>query len=313
MSTLLNDLATFKKHVTINFDFDFDLVLPYIKKAERKHIKPVTGRGMYEDYTETPPDAGKPLEVLELLQEASSNLAMLAYTFVGIIQVSDNGFHISQNQNSTPADWWQIKDLRRSLLNTGNEAIDEALAIMEANPNDFADWVEEDGYTVFREFYVRKTQDFQKYFNIENSRQTFLKLKPHLRKVEQQFFNEVLGEATTIQIKAEANEEAKKALYLAQAAQVALTIASITNEGIFEFTPQGLFVATSEVPGEKKNSLPDAAIDHLSRVKNEEGNAYLRKLIAHLTAFPQTFIAYHLREAKPTPSPAYNTKSTLSL
>jgi len=233
MPTLVTTLETFKKHVTINFDFDFDLVLPYIKKAERKHIKPVTGQGMYEDYTETPPDAGKPLEVWELLQEASSNLAMLAYTFVGIIQVSDNGFHISQNQNSTPADWWQIRDLRRALLNTGNEAIDEALAIMEANPADFTDWVEEDGYTIFTEFFVRKTQDFQDYFNIENSRQTFLKLRPHLRKVEAKYFNEILGAETVAQIKAEATNEAITALELAQAAQVALTIAKARHRFLY--------------------------------------------------------------------------------
>ncbi len=313
MPTLVTTRETLKKHITINFDFDFDLLQPYIKKAERKHIKPVIGQGMYEDYTETNPSTGKPLEVLELLQEASSNLAMLAYTFVGVIQISDNGFHISQNQNSTPAEWWQIRDLRRALLNTGNEAIDEALAIMETNPDDFTDWVEGEGYTVFTEFYVRKTQDFQRYFNIENSRQTFLKLRPHLRKTEEQFFNEILGETTATQIKAEATNEAIKALELAQAAQVALTIASITDEGIFEFTAQGLFVATSEVPGEKKNSLPDTAIANLSRIKQDEGTAYLRKLTAHLTAYPDIFTAYAARTVKTTPSPAYNTKSTLSL
>ena len=268
---------------------------------------------MYEDYTETPPDAGKPLEVLELLQEASSNLAMLTYTFVGIIQVSDNGFHISQNQNSTVAEWWQIRDLRRALLNTGNEAIDEALAIMEANPADFTDWVEEDGYTIFTEFYVRKTQDFQQYFNIDNSRQTFLKLRPHLRKVETKYFNEILGADTVTQIKAEATNEAITALELAQAAQVALTIASITNEGLFEFTASGLIVATSEVPGEKKNILQDEALANLSQIKQEEGIAYLRKLTAHLSAYPLIFTAYAAQEAKTTPSPAYNTKSTLSL
>lgn len=313
MATLVTTLEQFKKHVTINFDFDFDGLLPYIKKAERKFIKPVTGQGMYEDYTETNPTTGKPLEVLELLQEASSNLAMLAYTFVGIIQISDNGFHISHNESSTPAEWWQIRDLRRALLNTGNEAIDEALAIMEANVADFTDWTEEEGYTVFREFYVRKTQDFQKYFNIENSRQTFLKLRPHLRKTEEQFFNEILGEATTLQIKAEATAEAIEALRLAQAAQVALTIAGITNEGIFEFTASGLFVATTEVPGEKKNILQDTAIENLSRIKQDEGTAYLRKLTTHISTYPEIFTAYALREAKTTPSPAYNTKSTLSL
>lgn len=313
MPTLVTTLEQFKQHVTINFDFDFNGVLPYIKKAERKFIKPVTGQGMYEDYSETNPTAGKPLEVLELLQEASSNLAMLAYTFVGVIQISDNGFHISHNQNSKTAEWWQIRDLRRALLYTGNEAIDEALAIMEANPADFTDWVEEDGYTIFTEFYVRKTQDFQNWFNIENSRLTFLKLRPHLRKVEDQFITPMLGEATAAQIKAEATNEATKALELCQAAQVALAIAAITNEGVFQFTPQGLFVASTEVPGEKKNTLSAQDIINLSNIKQQDGIEYLKKLATHLNKYPLIFTAYASKEANQTPNPAHNTNSMLSL
>ena len=327
MATLVNNLETFQKHVTVNANFTWELILPYIIKAERKHIKPAIGTGMYEDYTEQfdnpsedsdsnpAPDPIDPkiLAVLELLQEASSNLALLAYTFVGIISVSDNGFSISYSAQNTPAEWWQIRDLRRSVLDTGNEAIDEALAIMEANPDLFEDWVEGEGYTVFTQFYTRKTQDFQRYFNIQNSRLTFLQLRPYLFQTEKKYFDALLGPETTIQIKLATTPEEKEALQIAQSAQVALTIAEITNEGLFLFTPQGLFRASMEVPGEKRTSLSQPETENLSRKKQVAGQEYLKELVAHLSKYPLIFPDFAVKEANVLPCITHNTKSILSL
>lgn len=311
--TLVKTLETFKKHVTINFNFDFELILPYIIKAERKHLKPAMGTGMYEDFTETEPTDPKPLQVMGLLQEASSNLALLAYTAVGIVSISDSGFSISSSEQTTPAEWWQIRDLRRALLNSGTEAIDEALAIMEANPAEFTDWTEGEGYTVFREFFVRKTQDFQRWFNINNSRLTFQQLRPHLLQVEEKYFNALLGQATVAQIKLATTDEAEKALSLAQASQVSLTIAEISDEGLFLFTPQGLFTATNEVPGEKKTGLTVPEIENLSRKKQAIGQGYLNNLVTHLQQYPTIFVAYAAKEAELIVNPAYTNGSILSL
>lgn len=313
MATLVQTLEQFKKHVTINYDFKFDVMLPYITKMERKYIKPAIGDGMYEDYTETEPTDPNPVAVMDLLRDASSNLAMLEYSKVGIIQISDSGFHISANSNSTPAEWWQIRDLRRLLLDTGLAALDEALRIMESNEGDFTDWTDSDEYQNYKSLFCKKTSDFQQYFNINSSALTFRTVRPHLMKVEDKYFEGMLGKDTMDQIKAATEEPALKALAICKAAQVSLTISEISFEGMFLFKPGGLYNFVDEIPGEKHDRLTPQELDHLSKVKREEGIQYLKKLKQHLSDNSDTFVDYATYEAVTKEDIAYNTGSMLSL
>ncbi|MCT8340499.1 hypothetical protein MG296_10575 [Flavobacteriaceae bacterium TK19130] len=314
MSTLVKNIETFRLHVTVNYNMEFEQLKPYVVKAERKFIKPVIGNAQYETLVGTSSSASGTLgEVLILLQEASSNLAMFSYTFVGVVQVSDNGFHISTNQNSTPAEWWQIRDLRRSLLNAGNEAIDEALEIMEGNAADFSDWTSSSAYTIFKEFFVRTTGQFDSDFNIENSRRTFLKLRPFIKRTERKYFEGLLGSETVAKIKAEATQVAKDALAIAQSAQVAFTVAEVANEGAFLFTPNGMFVATVEIPGEKHQQLTEDKLYNLHRLKMEEANALAKDLVLFVSENDDVFTEYASREATQYNDPSHNTGSLLSV
>lgn len=302
---IVKDIATFKKHVTCGFDFEFDLIAPYIKTQERKHIKSVIGSELYATW-EVAPTAETPKLVHELLQEASSNFAMLTYTHVGVVHISNAGFSISNNPNSIPAGWGQLKDLRRQLLKTANEALDEALEIMEANAALFPTWITSQGYTDFKGFFVSKTQDFQKYYNIENSRLTFLRLKPHLLKVEDKYFEALLGPETVTIIKAAALDPAKAALKLARAAQVALCVAELAYEGAFAITPNGLVITSEELPGENYNRLAEKELYNFHRAKLEDGNEYLRKLVTHLNNNEETFPEFASKTTAAAPQLAYN-------
>lgn len=314
MSTLVNTKDIFKEHVTINFDFEFNIILPYIKKMERKHIKKAIGQGMYEDYTETPPESGNPLEVLKLLQESSSNLAMLEYTKVGIIQISNSGIFISTTPNATPAEWWQIRDLRRMLLDTGLSALDEALLIMEQNESDFEDWMDSQEYVQYRSLFCKNTQDFQQYYNINESALTFKSIKPHLLTVEDKYFEAVLGKETMDLIKSVSEEESiLNALAICKAAQVSLTLSEIAFEGSFLFKPSGLCTVVEDIPGEKQEKLTVQELEMISQKKRQEGIEYLKKLKKHLEANPDIFTDFASFEATSRPDIAINKNSLLSL
>lgn len=308
---IVKTIETFKKHVTCGFNFDFNLIAPYVKSQERKHIKPVIGSELYASW-DTAPTEGIPKQVYELLQEASANFAMLNYTHVGVVHISDAGFHISTNQNTTPAGWGQLKDLRRQLLRTANEALDEALEIMEAKEASFPTWITSQGYTNFKQFFVCKTQDFQKYYNIENSRLTFLRLKPHLLKVEDKFFEALLGPETVILLKAAASDKAKTALNYAKAAQVALCISELAYEGAFAITPNGLVITSEELPGENYNRLGERELYNFHRAKQEDGNEYLKKLVQYLNNNSTDFSAYAEKTTTATTEVAYNKTGIVS-
>lgn len=294
----------------VSSSFKFDTVDPFIIKQERKHIRPLLGRELYNSIQSA--TEGVKLEVLELLQEASSHLALLSYTKVGVIIISPSGLLINSNANSTPATWSQIRDLQRELLRSGMEAIDEALELMEDNEEEFPEWILSDGYTNHKELFTRNTRTFQRYFNIENSRLTFLRLKPHLLKVENKYFKGLLGMETASQIKSGSSPEELEALQLCQSAQVPLAVAEIANEGAFLLTSKGIFFEIDEIPGEKRIKVGEAELRKLYDAKLEEGNEQLKTLLSHLRNYPDTFKSFAEKEQNKLPNTVFNTKSIVS-
>lgn len=309
---IVDSIEIFKKHVTCAVTFDFDIIKPYIRTQERQYLKPVLGKTLFDAWSDAAPVDAIPKEVYELLQEASANLAMLDYSNVGIISISNAGFYVSESKEATPASYGQMKDFRRRLLKAGNKAFDEALTIMEDNEGEFPQWVNSEGYTQFKELFIRQTSEFQRYYNIENSRLTFLRLRPHLLKVEDKYFEALLGAETVLQIKFGIQPEEKKALKLCQAAQVALCVAELANEGAFAITPNGLVITSEELPGETYNRLPAKDLENFARIKFSDGNEYLKKLVSYLQENEDKFIQFSQKEAVQKIEPVHNTKSIIS-
>jgi len=292
MTTLIKTIEDFQKYCTISYNFSLPTIQPYLVKADRKYLKRYLSKELYKNYAVTKPTDETALEVYDLLQEASANIALLYYTKVGIIHITDGGFSIAQNEKTKPAEWWQVRDLRRQLLETGMEAIDDALRIMQNTSGEtFKLWKDSDAYTEFSEFFTQTTDDFQKRYNINESRMTFINLKPHIKRTEAKYFKSVLGKETIAKIKLADNDFRKKAKELAKDAQVDFTISEIANEGAFIFKPNGLFLLNDEIPGKDKSELSENQLYTLSRVKKESANEHLKDLVKYLneneTEFPE--------------------------
>ena len=311
--TIINNIADFQKYCTISYNFKIDTIRPYLVKADRKYLKRYLSKELYENFATTPPVTGKAKEVYDLIQEASANIALLYYTKVGIIHITDAGFTIAQNEKSQPAEWWQVRDLRRQLLETGMEAIDDALKIMQgAAGNTFQLWKNSDAYTEFSEFFTQTTDDFQKRYNINESRMTFINLKPHIKRTEDKYFRSVLGNETMTKIKKADTNEKKQAKELAKDAQVDFTIAEIANEGAFIFKPNGLFILTDEIAGKEKAALTDNQLANLTRVKQKSANEHLKKLIDYLKKNETVFTEFANKTKASFQSAVYNSGSIVS-
>lgn len=310
MATLITTIDDFKKYVTVNDNFDFALILPYLKRIDRKHIKPLIGSALYDSIGAA--EGEETQEVLELIQEASANLAMFSFSMVGKVQITSSGFLLSTAPNAQVAGWAEMRDMRRNFIQTGSEALDEALKIMEENEASFQEWVGTEGYTTFKELFTRRTETFNRYFIINNSRLTFLRLKPNLLKVEKKYFNGLLGSETVTLIKAGATAEAKEALKLAQAAQVPLCVAEVAREGIFTLNEKGIVFEIEEIPGERKIKTDQQELDRIYDSKIEEGTEALKELVTYLRENPVTFSAFAAKEANELSSPVHDTKSIVS-
>lgn len=312
MATLVKDIETVKKYATVNFNTNFNVLQPHIRQAERKHLKPAISKEQLQNLA-AGNNTGKKLEVQELLEEASVNLALLRYSKTAIISIGNNGLLITTAANAKPAEWWQVRDLQRELYKSGTDAIDEALEIMEENTADFQEWQQSSSYTKFKELFTHTTASFQNWYNINNSRITFLQLRPHIKRTEDKYFKALLGQDTITQIKEASSDEEKEALKICQAAQTMLTIAEVADEGLFLLTKNGLMLMTDEVQGESKQGISTQEREHLKFKKQQDGNEYLKQLVKLLNTHPQTFTHFANKQKNEAIKTTYNKKSLLSI
>jgi hypothetical protein len=296
MAKLINTVDDLKKHIVLSASFDFKKVLPYAKRAERKIMINLIGREQYDAIVEHAYDeeSDEPInEVRHLFEEAVSYYAMfLAFPTLNIL-ITNSGAKQLDNSESTPATWSDKLDINRSLVKTYTEALDDAFEIMESNPEDFTEWSDSDYYTIFKDLIVSQTKDFNKFFNIQNNRYTFIALKPMMREVESQYLVSMLGQCTLDFLKEKsADDIVLKAQEIATQAVVALTVAKTAENGAFSFTEASMTYNMDQLPWEKKNQLSDEKIDRLMKARQTAGEEYLKQLKKFIVANTEKFTCY---------------------
>jgi hypothetical protein len=311
MATLLKSIDDVKKYVSVNKNIKWDSLDPYVKQADRKYIKNIVGAAIYNDYATTTPTNVTELQVYELLREASANLSWFIYMPLANVQVSDSGIAVIHSESSKAAEWWQIRDLRRSLLDAGLLALDEALKIMEANLDTFITWSATESYTIFNELFVKRTDTFHRWFGISNSRKTFLALKPYMLETHHQYFTNVLNDATIATIQTGTNAVQKQVLDFLQASQVHYTVAKAVESGAFLLTSTGMYQQFEELPGYKMNPLTEVQLSSLKQERITAGEEYFKKAIRLMNANLNLFTNY-IPKITTTVVKVKNTKSTLS-
>ncbi len=322
MATLITSIEAIKEYVSVNRSLEWDTVKPYVKQAERKYVLPIIGSITYDLFSSEETLEGFSEKVYELLREASANLAWFLYLPLANVQVTDSGISVAEGEHYKAAQWWQIRDLRRSFIDAGFTAIDEALRIMEENESSFSDWKGSEGYTVFKELFVKRTDTFNRWFHISNSRKTFLALRPYMLESYHQFF---LGRLSAETI-AEINFTSKplptlslelgatpqyRVLDLFQAAMVNYTVYKAIHSGTFELTSNGIYEKIEEFPGYKSKPLEE---EQLRRIKNERlvaAEEYYKKAIKIIESNPESFTNYQAKETAQFVKPK-NTGSIVS-
>ncbi|CAL2105486.1 conserved hypothetical protein [Tenacibaculum sp. 190524A02b] len=299
---LVKNTETIQEYITVSNGFDFDRAKPWLKKAERKYIKPLIGKQEYLYFIDNDSDTSESKTLVRaLLEEATVNLAF----HLGFAQlfnhISSYGVSQANTENTKQSDWSEKRDIHRSFIRDGYAALDEVLKEMEYYLDDFPYWRASKSFTVLNENFTRHTDDFQKWFNIHNSRQTFLALKPTIREVFEQYFKPWLNEKTIYKIKKTSTRPIiSRALELSQKAEVALTIAKIAETGMFEITETGLFLRWETLPHEKAyKDLDLKRLSKLSDLKQKAGEEYLKILRNHIEENLEVFTNYQVSKKNP--------------
>ena len=288
---LIYNISEVQNYVPVDANFDWSLLAPYYEQVEDAVILPLIGQDTLADILEG--TSGDQKKVKDLLARAVANIALSRALPAISVHVGNAGVTTQHLDNTKQAEWWQVKDLRRSLLNAGYESIDLALALMETS-DDFADWRDTDNYTVFKELLISYAEEFDKWFSINKSRLTFLRLRPHIRTAERKYVEPLLGKPTLDLLKTFGNANAVKDLM--QGALVNYTLAEIAKVPTFELTPSGLFYKWEELPGEKHKVLTAGDLERMVTERKMAGDELARTALQLIVANPNVFPDYVAKE-----------------
>lgn len=310
-----------KKYVSIAQSFEFPDFEPYIQKAVNAYTYKYVGN-LHVELADaaTGENAEIKNQAREHLRSAIANFGM--YIFLPLIQVQmdSSGISVNTSENRKSPDWWQIKDIRRELLRAGHESMDLLLAHLDANLSVFTDYATNYS-SANNELLVNNATTFSKYYNIFDSRQTFLALMPIIRKVEDQYLQTFLCPELITVLKTNVTGNIKAVKIALQKAIVAFTVAKVSQNGLFVFDERGLRIDFENMyDGRRENPSYGKSADQLKSLADEEinnGTQYLKLVTEIIEANPNDFTQCDfplIKKSKSLPGyEPYNTKGVFGL
>lgn len=305
---IVRNTQTIQNYISINASVNYETLKPYIKAAERKHIKALIGVNQYNVFDEeevlesgivqivvlnSGPENANVLEAYYLAQEAICNFAMYYALPILKTQISEAGIFSSQSEAVTSASDKDFKELLRSFKKQGHEALDEFFQVMENNLSDFPEWTADKTYLQYNNTLVKDTATFNRHYNIFNSRQTFMALKPEIEIVERQYFNAVLGKELLTALKAkQTNANRIEVKELLEKSMVSFTIAKILQNSLFVISSTGITAKFDILPYEKITSVSSDYLKESQKNKIAEAEQLLKLVIEIITENLSDFEEY---------------------
>lgn len=253
---MITTLEQFRQYISVTNTFNFPAFSPYLEKAAMTYTVKYVGN-LHQSLQNVGSDEHESIsEARNLLDGALANFAMCLYFPFYQITLGNTGPKVNESSNASKPDWWLVKDARRELLRSGHFYIEKLLIHLEENAAHFPDW-NTNYKSKYNDFLVNNAITFSLYYEIFESRQTFIALLPSMRKIEDQFIYRFITDEKISRLKTAedltANE--KKVKQYLQKAIVHLTIAKVYDQGIFHLDHQGLKLKFDVLPDEKVQAI----------------------------------------------------------
>lgn len=306
-----NDIEDFKKYVPVNAGFGFSTIEIYLNAVDRDELAPLFGKTFLNEIQElfeaeeSASDLDEPVkEFVELLRIASANLALLHWLPIGQVSVSQAGIQIASSENQKTAFQWQIKDIEDKLAESGFNALDKALQLLEDNINNsaFATYKSSEEFKANNYLFVPFATDFCKHYSLfSTSRINYKKMLSVIKKVEDFEIKPAIGESyfNDLKTKLQAGEtlgtNAKKIVELIQPALVNLTVAraigdlsiAIDSKGLLQFDNTG-----GRQTIDSKKTAGDGQLFRLATTAERDGKIYMKQLRDYLETHKDDYPLY---------------------
>ncbi len=176
---------------------ELDSFQPHIDHAADEYLIPYISRGLYDtlitqynsDSLTTANDA-----IFTYLQKALAHYAMyVAIPFINA-KLANTGMHAQRsNDGFQQLPQWRNNETKGAAIKTADLYLDKALEVMEANPDNYTDWRDSNGYTLRTQFFINSAKEYSDILNIGESRRTFLALSHWIKETENRYLKDAIG------------------------------------------------------------------------------------------------------------------------
>lgn len=308
-----------REYIPISANLAFANMKPHIVAAERDYLRPLIGKetltalqnfyinegsGEVED-----PDIWTGL--LERCQRAVINIAFfIGFDLLNIV-IDDAGFGRTESENRKGPYKYQEDNLRIMFKSNAFNGFDDILTYLHENISVFNDYSGSDEYASFKTLFFRKTEDFDKIYNIGKSHLTFFRLKQYITLTEDIELSKVFGATLWAYIKTEIAKETpaakvtalvpylKKVLaYLSTAKLMSDTGADLVENGLY-FTAWKAIEKSQTVISPADKERVQKLIDRNEMIGNKymaEMKLFLSSNVTDWPTFENTTSYLHARD-----------------
>ncbi|GAB6122282.1 DUF6712 family protein [Dysgonomonas termitidis] len=184
-----------RPYIPISTSLSFRNMNPAFQNAFGLFIRPVMGNAVVERLQEIY-DAVVDISIIredtddkeiKLLYYGQRANAFLAYWYdYDELQVliGDAGIKRQDSEKTKTPYKYQEHSLKEGFKQKGFDALDNLIAYLEENTDEFPEYLDSENYTRTKDAIVRSTQEVNGYYPVNNSRLVFLRLKPAFRVIE---------------------------------------------------------------------------------------------------------------------------------
>ncbi|MDH6355475.1 hypothetical protein M2132_001818 [Dysgonomonas sp. PH5-45] len=213
-----------RPYIPVSNALTFRTMRTAIQNAFGLFIRPVVGdkivdklQSIYDGITDisliTEDTTDKDIKLLYYAQRANAFLAYW-YDYDELqVLIGDSGTKRQESDKAKTPYKYQELSLKEGFKQKGFDALDNLIAFLEQNIDDYPSYKESDNYSQMLTSIVRNATEVNEYHNINNSRLIFLRLKPNLRIIEDTVIAPRLGYALYEELKAKLQEDNREEKY----------------------------------------------------------------------------------------------------
>mgnify|MGYP002623641224 CR=1 FL=1 len=289
----------FKRHLPVNINLRFETLSPHLALCEETYLRPLLGKALfnrmaaYIDDNPTLPDGTPDCTLIDKARFALIRLALWKGYDIIAANISDTGVSTEVDKENRPFRY-QEENIKRTLKEEGFNYLDNILEFLEENAQEFPEFGQSPHKLSNVASLIRDTRTFNTYYNIDNSRLVFLKMRYYLRDVELIELRHRIGADFYRELLSADETEARYAAILT--AIRSFVVYRAVAEGIGELhklpTEKGLLFETSTMDGVQQTPVYRAQILETRQRLAERAEQHLAAALHHLAAHADLYPNY---------------------